>query len=395
MRKSPWFFRSVICALAFVALTSPKAFAQADEEPVDDILATEELGEEMNEMVEAPPKPEPPYPGSEEFDVLDPVPAPAPTVNSVTNSAAPAMPEGNTWSQRPPPQPAQAPRAGVQRPAKVDEDGNYYYPVENESSRGGKQPGVAAPVKVTEEGHYVYDVNDRSTEPAQQPNPMLERPIEITSKGEYNYKLESKPSSKTASFRVGVMAPPVIKNNSVEGTTIDFKTIYSDAYQPVLMGDYEWRLTSKIGRLGIKFTSGVFSASGQGQFRKPNPEGLSAQERFTFLMFPNQLTGIYRFQYADKQVLVPYVEGGGAYFTYAEIRDDSKPPKFGGSLGLVSAAGVNFLLDWLDRRAIQRLDAEYGIQHVWLTAEARVVVGLNKDVDISSQAILAGVTFDF
>ena len=67
----------------------------------------------------------------------------------------------------------------------------------------------------------------------------------------------------------------------------------------------------------------------------------------------------------------------------------------GGSPALIAGGGVSLLLDWLDRRALSQLDADYGINHVWATVQYRQIIGLKKDLDISSNLISAGFTFDY
>ena len=335
--------------------------------------ALEELGS-LNNEVEAAPKPEYPYPGT-----VDPDYAPTPNPNQ--------------QAKRLEAEPTPPPTKEVPRPKRVDENGNYFYGTEVETSKGDHQPGVAHPVKAQASGEFVYDPNDKSTEPQEQPIPGAERPVSISPSGEYSYKLPKNKHSHSSSFRFGIMSPPKITN--ADFPQIDFAAIYTNANQPALLGDYEWRLSNKIGRLGLKFGSGVFFAAGTGQFVTPRPEQTKALEKFTFLMIPNSVTAIYKFQYAEKQLFVPYIEGGAALFGLVEIRDDGKAPKLGVSPGLVAAGGINMLLDGFDPRAIQKLDAQYGIGHVWLTAEFRNVVGLNSKMDISGYAISVGVVFDF
>lgn len=369
--------KSNLLIILLSLVLAPIAFAQ-DESSTD-------LSGIETETTEAPPRPEPPYPGSEDIDPT--VPASKPPVSEAPIQTAP--PAADTWREKLPVEAKSAPRPGVERPTKTD-DGNYYYGTKPSEANSVAKPGVAKPVKKNDEGEFIYDIDDKSTVPAKADRPTVERPIEITAKGDYHYKLETPKSKRTASFRVGVMGPPTIKNDQTS-----FASIYGERYQPVLLGDYEWRLTSSVGRLGVKFTSGIFVASGKGVFARPQREGTQAQEQLNFFMFPNQATVIYRFQYADRQLLVPWVEGGGAYYTMAEIRDDAKPPKFAGGLGLVGAGGINILLDWADRRGVQRLSNEYGIHHVWLTAEGRVTVGAVSEVNITNQSYTAGVLFDF
>ena len=223
----------------------------------------------------------------------------------------------------------------------------------------------------------------------------MERPIYIGKGGEYQYKLpgQKNKDKRSAAIRIGVMTPPTIVN--ADHSNIDFALVYGKGAQPVVMGDYEWRSNTMFGQVGVQLTSGIFTASGKGQFVTARPEGTSALESFTFLMFPNELNLIYKFRYVDDQVIVPYVTGGVDYFTFVEIRDDSKPPKFGGSLGVGGAGGVKFLLYKLDMRAIHQLNTEYGIRHVYVSLEVRAVIGINKNVDISSQIFNAGINVEF
>ena len=91
---------------------------------------------------------------------------------------------------------------------------------------------------------------------------------------------------------------------------------------------------------------------------------------------------------------MPYVEGGGIAFTFAEVRDDSKPPKFGASAGAYGAGGAALNLRFLDAKSAWALDREYGISSVYLTGEVRVIASASK-YDFSSTTFAAGFLFDF
>jgi hypothetical protein len=336
--------RFIISTFLFLALASPLAAKAARSPAQEDSLDSDLVEAELlnSEEEEAPPAAEYPYPGAKEEGIV---------------AAAP-----------PPP---------TQRPLKVNEEtGEYFYGVA-EDTRAKK---YGAPEPVTFSG--------RSD---------MEKPASISANGEFHYTTEESGRHALASFRVGMFAPPELSNNSTNPPAT-FASIYTDDQLPVLFGDYEKTLTTKIGRLGLKFGSGIFIAQGTGIFAKDDPNRRAddqPEEQYTFLMLPNQLTAVYRFQYSDTQPIVPYIEGGGGYFTFMEIRDDSKSPRFGGAGTLVAAGGINFLVDWLDRQAIRRLDNEYGINHVWLTTEFRQIVGLNKSYDFTSSVFNVGVLTEF
>ncbi len=342
------------------ALTAPIA-----DESLNGELVNSELGSD-----DQPPPAEYPYPGAKEEGIVAPAAAQA---------AAPA----------PPP-------ADVERPLKIDEEtGDYHYDTSTveKGSLKPKNESAVNPESVKDNGEYTYAVDEKPAPYSDRVGP--ERPMKILASGEFKYATEKSPITGTAAFRVGFFGPPNLLNTD---THKYFQDIYTKDQLPVLFGEYEWPLTSRLGHLGVKFGSGLFLAQGQGQFVKTDTSRRLDDlppEKYTFLMFPNQLTAQYRFQYSDAQPIVPYVEGGFGFFTFAELRDDSAGPRFGGAATTVLAGGVNFLMDWLDPDAIQRLDNDYGINHVYFATEFRQVIGLNKTYDFSSSVINAGFVLQF
>lgn len=313
---------------------------------------------------ELPPRAEPPYPGAEDGAFAADV-----SMVEIEKSVA------------------------TTRPIKIDDEGVYYYGTDVARPTPRNHPEIAPPKDANRAGEFLYTAD--KTAPTPVGHPDIERPILTTSRGDYHYRLEENKATAGASFRLGTLSPPKLTNRD-NGMT--FAQLYSDTYLPMLLVDYEWRLFTSLGRLSLRFGSGFSMASGQGRFRYPHPSRDPAQmpvEKFTFVLFPNQLTAIYKLQFADRQILVPFIEGGGGYFTFSEIRDDVQNIKFGASPVAVVAGGANFLLDWLDPSAIRELDASYGINHLWLTAELRQIVGLRKDLDFSSTSINGGVLVEF
>ena len=255
-----------------------------------------------------------------------------------------------------------------------------------------EEPEAAPPAEfpypgATEEGY--------ETKLAAQDTPVdIIRPIRMTTSGEYYYGFKSSPSDASASLRFGYFGPPEIVNPS---NNKKWEEIYSDENIPTLFIDYEWMLTRGVGILGLKASSGVFVGQGKGQFAVADPDRANREaiEKYSFVMFPNIASVIYRFQYADGQIFVPYAEGGAGYFTFAEIRDDGTSPKFGGAAVAVAAGGFSFLVDWLDQQSVRQLDNDWGINHVWLSAEYRLIQGLNKEYDFTSGIINAGLRMEF
>lgn len=361
---------AAFAALLCLSLNSmPAAFAQDDE--MEDELSGELIEAELTETEEEAPAPEYPYPGAKDDEFKQ----------------KPAARASNT---------VQRFAKDVERPVKIDEDeGSYYYDT-NIPDPTQQQGANDAPKKTNKAGEFFYEKGDGDVN-YQLKNPT-EKPVRMTAEGGFRYKTESTPQNRSANLKIGMFSPTELKNPE---TGSSFEKIYKQSTLPVVLIDFDWRLVSSIGRLSVKATSGIYSGSGTGEFRDDTDTASKRRlddipnEKFTFLLFPNQLTAVYKFQYADEQILVPYVEGGLGYFTFAEIRDDGSSNKYGGSLVTVAAAGGNLLLDWMDRQSIRNLDNEYGINHVWLTAEYRYLVGLNKVYDFTSGMISAGLMVDF
>lgn len=318
---------------------------------------------------DTPPPPEYPYPGStapmlssEEEPTAEPVrpstrqKKPRTSANGSKFSDTPTPTKSNGWGEK---------------PKQINEDGDYIY--DRLSDAPAKQYGKPNEIKFSG-------------------TPGREAPSTITQDGEFLYPVAVSEFTGAGGLRFGLMAPPNIINAS---NGLSFKDIYGGAEIPALLFEYEYPLTQAIGRIGIKGETGFIATSAKGRFKNPARAGEVPEERFTFLMVPLQATVIYRFQFADNQWVVPFVEGGGGYYGIVELRDDSKAPKFGGSPVAVAAGGVNILLDWLDRQAVRQLDADYGINHVWLSLQYRQIVGLKEDLKVSSSLITAGFTFDF
>ena len=317
---------------------------------------------------DTPPPPEYPYPGSTDPTLSTSNESAPETIKPKPRKKSRASAKGSKFSDTP--TPAKSNGWG-EKPKQINEDGDYIY------DRLGEAPAkeYGEPDEIKFSGA-----------------PGREAPSTISKDGEFMYPVSVSEFTGAGGLRFGMMAPPNIVNSS---NGLNFKDIYGGAEIPALLFEYEYPLTQAIGRIGIKGETGFIATSAKGRFKNPARAGEVPEERFTFVMVPLQATVIYRFQFADNQWVVPFVEGGGGYYGIVELRDDSKAPKFGGSPVAVAAGGVNILLDWLDRQAVRQLDADYGINHVWLSLQYRQIVGLKEDLKVSSNLITAGFTFDF
>lgn len=320
---------------------------------------------------ETPPAPEYPYPGAADSSVS---PSSAGASSSGTKSIEPSEP-------------------APERPIRQSEDGEYFYDTKLQPVKPLGHDGVIAPKKTTESGEYDYGTVIETPTPP--PHADGSGPDEVLPSGEYRYHGQIGKTTRSSSFRFGAMSAPDLTNNDTGAT---FSQIYTANNLFIFFLDYEWKLTQRAGHLGLKFTSGFFSAQGKGTFLTQNPNRRPYDtpiEQFSLLAFPNQFTLIDSFQFSDEQSFVPFIEGGAGYFTMAELRNDGKAPKFGGAAVAVGAVGVKIFLDNIDRRQMRLLSDDYGINHVWLAIEYRRFQGLNSTFDFTSNVVDAGFVLDF
>lgn len=213
----------------------------------------------------------------------------------------------------------------------------------------------------------------------------------ITRDKVYVYRVPRSEQKGAASLRFGLYDPPNLTNPSGE----NFGDYYSSGNSPAVIFDYEWHWFKRFGRLGPKLGGGLVIATGSGRFQDTNRTGgLDPKESLTFLTLPFTAGAIYRMQYWDKQILVPYAEGGGVAFSFAELRDDNQSPKFGVAWGAYGAAGVAFNMSFLDTISMLELDREYGINNIYLVAEYRYLLSFGS-FDFTSGVINGGFLAEF
>lgn len=203
---------------------------------------------------------------------------------------------------------------------------------------------------------------------------------------------ESKHSGHTYSFRGGALGSPDLVN---EKSNFSFEDIYGDGQKAIIFFDFAWNAFKKFGHLNLKLGTGIYWGSGAGKFTNPslNPN-TTPPEDFTFLLMPNFFSLQYKLQFSRKPWLVPYIEGGIGYFTFAELRDDGER-KYGGALASAITGGIQLSLNWLEPYSAANLDRDYGVNNTWFIIEYKSIIGLNKNYDFSSSVINGGFAIEF
>ncbi len=261
---------------------------------------------------------------------------------------------------------------------------------EGEDAPAEQRPSAAA-------GEKVFDWSKHQGQ-RQVPHPFAEKGLlRIDKNRDYFYKVDETGQNRAASFRVGSYYPDQLENPEQSGSAgASFDDNYDQTDNPALMFDYEWQLwRSPIGKWGIRAGTGAYIAQGNGHFVSQANSGLTPRELFTFWAMPNALGAVYRMQFWDRQLLVPYAEGGGIGFLFGEFRDDDKGPKFGAAPAGYFAAGLAFNLTYFDAFSRVQLDREYGINSVCLTAEFRAIVAFSDKYDFTANLMNGGFLMEF
>ena len=194
-----------------------------------------------------------------------------------------------------------------------------------------------------------------------------------------------------------MLNPTQLKNPDADqprGAT--FKENYDQTSNPTVLLTREWdEWRGPLGKINLRAGTGVFVAQGHGHFVTLVNSGLVPLENLTFLAFPNSLGAVYRMQFSDRPLFVPFVEGGVTGWAFTEFRDDTKGPKFGLSLSGYAAGGVAINMAYWDYMARIQMDREYGITGVYVTLEYRRMQAIVQRYDFSSDYINAGFLMQY
>ncbi len=219
--------------------------------------------------------------------------------------------------------------------------------------------------------------------------------FKITKKKEYLYDVKKSPQDSAMGVRVGSLSMANLRN-PVAG--VSYTDIYKTSSTIAAFFDYEWQFFRGFGKLGLNLGGGFATGKGNGRFTT-DPSGgvwgLDALEVYNFFLLPLSAGLTYRFAYFHNQIIVPYVTGGADYYVFAETRDDAKKFNYGATPLFHVAGGAAFLLDWFNRSSMVALDKDYGINHLYLTAEYRLVERISGQFDFSNQIVSGGFMVEY
>ena len=227
--------------------------------------------------------------------------------------------------------------------------------------------------------------------------------VRIKKDGTYIYDIERPLKKESSRLSFGQADHPeislLIQQADASGTPtgVEREFVFSDLYNEstglILGYDYEWFSFVDKGKLGVQAGFSAMFANGHGRLRAlPNDPSV---ESFAFVTLPITLGGVYRLEWKDKQLLAPYVAGGGTYVVLLEKREDRSTPSTIGALGFYATGGLLFNIGALDRDAGFQLESEYGISNMWLSLEFKVIQVSSSAFGFSNKYLNAGLSFDF
>ena len=217
---------------------------------------------------------------------------------------------------------------------------------------------------------------------------------EVDRKGVHKYKVKSSDIKAHASLKIGMITPPQFESD------IPYSRIYDSSLNFLTLLNYEFFLFQKLGRMSLDLGTGLMFASGQGIF---DPEGINsylnrqggAREVYFLFIMPLNLGITYKLQYWKQQFVYPYASCGVSMFNILELRDDKIFPHVLVMPSTYFAFGVMFNVDFMSGSAVNHLEKDYGVNHMYILAEFRQHLNITTTSNLTNSMILAGVGFDF
>jgi hypothetical protein len=170
--------------------------------------------------------------------------------------------------------------------------------------------------------------------------------------------------------------------------------MYTSGSFPLVLAGYEWQALRSLGKLGLQAEIGLANLDGKGRFKIPNGGRAVAREGYQLYVVPLTAMVSYKFEYFDKQALVPFVSGAFTYYGMAEKRED-RDFVFAGSPAVGGGGGFNISLVRIDPDTAYVLASDYGLADFWITFEGRYMQGLDLSKDFSNTMFSFGFTADY
>ena len=186
---------------------------------------------------------------------------------------------------------------------------------------------------------------------------------------------------------------------AASGTT--FSNVYQSSLSPTINFSYEIRPFDHdwLGSLGFVFGAGLTYQPGVGVFQfnltKPSGALFGAQSNTKLQFFTAPVIAGVNYRMSLARYVRPYVQAAPSMILYYESRNDNVDGHRGYSRGVLLSGGVNFLMDWVDKKSSWDLYDNNRYKHYYLTIDYSRLTTLAGDIVFAVQGLSAGLTFEF
>jgi hypothetical protein len=184
-------------------------------------------------------------------------------------------------------------------------------------------------------------------------------------------------SPRYGSFELGAgMYRPSIDAQAGLGSPLPYEQIFGSGRRWMLRVGVSRAIFTYPGSLEVGFRTGFFRASGNSLQVDPATGAITAAksgDTTTFNVVPTSVTLTYRFDLLADRYGIPFAPYGRAAlerYNWWVTGGSGGTSKIGATNGYSFTGGVAFLLDILDSGLSRELDADTGINHTYLFADA-------------------------
>ena len=176
------------------------------------------------------------------------------------------------------------------------------------------------------------------------------------------------------------------------GPSYSFEEVYEEKGLPLLFISYGEAFFDGAGLFLWELGSGLSSRSIYGIKKGTDLE--RSNEKILFFLFPHNISLVYRLQWTEDQLLVPYIKGGVTAFSFAELLQSSFDFKLAWSWSVHAVGGVVLNMKrWSPAK--KELQNDYYSREFGLFAEYRYYHPLSKDFLFSEFSYSLGLSLRF
>lgn len=114
----------------------------------------------------------------------------------------------------------------------------------------------------------------------------------------------------------------------------------------------------------------------------------------TYNLFPAHVYVLVRGIFHENQRFVPYV-GGGFTRAYYRQKIDNQASRRGDTDGEHARAGLQILLDWIDRGSAGSMQSELGVNNTYLILEVQKFSAEIDGIELGGESAMVGFLFEF